>query len=62
MRRRPCLSALAEEQLAFTVQDDPVIELLEDWVMDHAGQEVTTAQLFRPLRTLALLVTPPAVV
>ena len=47
------LERLGEEQLAFIVQDDPVIELLEDWVMDHAGQEVTTAQLFMALRTLA---------
>jgi hypothetical protein len=44
---------LAQEQLAFVVQDDPVIELLEDWVHDHPGQEVTTAQLFAALRTLA---------
>ena len=47
------LERLGEEQLAFIVQDDPVIELLEDWVIDHAGQEVTAAQLFIALRTLA---------
>ena len=45
---------LAAEQLAFTIQDDPVIELLEDWVALHAGEEVTTAQLFGALRTLAM--------
>jgi hypothetical protein len=49
---------LGEEQLAFTVQDDPVIELLEDWVIDHAGEEVTTAQLFASLQAVAVLSHP----
>jgi hypothetical protein len=47
------LKRLSEEQLAFTVQDDPVIELLELWVKGHAGQEVTTAELYSALRTMA---------
>jgi hypothetical protein len=50
---------LGKEQLAFTVQDDPVLELLEDWVIDHAGDEVTTAQLFAALRSMANLSHPP---
>jgi hypothetical protein len=50
---------LGEEQLAFTVQDDPVTELLEDWVIDHAGEEVTTAQLFAALREMAATSHPP---
>jgi hypothetical protein len=36
-----------------------VIELLEDWVIDHAGEEVTTAQLFASLRSLASVCHPP---
>jgi hypothetical protein len=44
---------LAQEQLAFTVQDDPVVELLEDWLKDYTGQELTTGQLFIALQTLA---------
>jgi hypothetical protein len=50
---------LAGEQLAFTVQDDPILELLEDWVFDHAGEEVTTARLFDSLRSLAMNSHPP---
>jgi hypothetical protein len=50
---------LAEEQLAFTVQDDPVIELLEDWVVTHIGVEVTTGQLFGELRSMASNSLPP---
>jgi hypothetical protein len=30
-----------------------VIELLEEWVKSHGGQEVSTGQLFAALRTLA---------
>ena len=44
---------LAAEQLAFTIEDDAVIDLLGDWVALHAGEEVSTAQLFGALRTLA---------
>ena len=46
---------LAAEQLAFIVQDDPLIELLEDWIAmeDGKGKEVTTAQLFEELRRMA---------
>ena len=43
-------------------QDDPVIELLEDWAIDHAGEEVTTAQLFGALARTGKLVSPSAVV
>ena len=45
---------LAAEQLAFIVQDDPVIELLEDWIALEGGKgkEVTTAQLFDELRRM----------
>jgi hypothetical protein len=44
---------LSREQLMFTIQDDPVVELLEDWVKGYTGQEVTTGQLFTALQTLA---------
>jgi hypothetical protein len=44
---------LAQEQLAFTRQDDPVIDLLEDWLKDYRGQDVTTGELFDALQTLA---------
>jgi hypothetical protein len=50
---------LAQEQLAFTVQDDPVVELLEDWVKVSRGHEVTTAQLFAELRHIAQNASPP---
>jgi hypothetical protein len=50
---------LGEEQLAFTVQDDPVTELLEDWVIDHVGEEVTSAQLFAALQSMASTSHPP---
>jgi hypothetical protein len=44
---------LSKVQLASTIQDDPVIELLEDWVRGHTGEEVSTAQLFAALKMLA---------
>lgn len=50
---------LGAEQLAFTLQDDPVMELLEEWITDHSGEEVTTSQLFESLRALALSSHPP---
>jgi hypothetical protein len=50
---------LGAEQLAFTVQDDVVMELLEEWITDHAEQEVTTAHLFESLRARALSAHPP---
>jgi hypothetical protein len=56
---RAMFERLGDEQLAFTVQDDPVIELLEDWVIDHAGEEVTTAELFAALRLMASVSHPP---
>jgi hypothetical protein len=46
---------LAQEQLAFTRQDDPVIELLEDWLNNYTGHEVTTGELFDALQALASL-------
>jgi hypothetical protein len=44
---------LGKEQLASTIEDDPVVELLEEWVKDYCGQEVSTGELFAALRRLA---------
>ena len=52
------LNRLSAEQLAFTAQDDAVIELLEDWVASNPGREVTTGTLFMELKTLAALSQP----
>jgi hypothetical protein len=52
---------LGAEQLAFTLQDDAVMELLEEWITDHPDEEVTTSQLFSSLRAQALSAHPPRV-
>ena len=44
---------LGKEQLASTIEDDPIVELLEEWIKDYCGQEVSTGELFAALRTLA---------
>jgi hypothetical protein len=52
---------LANEQLAFSVQDDPVIEMLDLWLLSPAnvGCELTTGDLFHRLKMHAGLLQPP---
>ena len=52
---------LGQEQLAFTIQDDPVIEILESWACakGNAGRELTTAGLFYELKRHADCSQPP---
>ena len=35
---------LGKEQLAVTIQDEPVIELLDEWVRWYTGEEVSTGR------------------
>ena len=55
------LRRLANEQLALSIQDDPVIELLDIWLRSPAnlGRELTTGDLFHQLKMQAGLLHPP---
>jgi hypothetical protein len=55
------LDRLGEEQLAFTSQDDPVLELLEEWAHSKGndGRELSTSTLFRELKGRAMTAYPP---
>jgi hypothetical protein len=53
------LDRLGQEQLAFATQDDPIVELLEDWVKTNAEREVTTNELYAALKELAGNAFPP---
>jgi hypothetical protein len=52
---------LSEEQLAFVVQDDPILETLEQWLTfkGNVGREVSTAQLLAELSQLTATMSPP---
>ena len=52
---------LSEEQLAFVVQDDPVLEILELWLArkGNVGRQVSAGQLLAELCELASQSSPP---
>lgn len=44
---------LTQEQNEFTLQDEPIVDLLEHWVARNAGNRVNSAQLFAELRVIS---------
>jgi hypothetical protein len=47
------LDKIGQEQSTFTLDDEPIYELLEEWVEKHDGREISTTELCSELSKLA---------